>query len=210
MDAKTYPVTRTEAEWRKLLTPEQYHIMREHGTERAGSCALNWEKRPGVFSCAGCDQPLFESKFKFESGTGWPSFNDPLPGAVETSTDRSLGHGAHGGALRALRLASRPCVPRRPAADGPALLHQRRRHEFHAGGGARERRRPSPRVRATPARRPSASRQRQGRRADRQSRHARRRPTTGRCGAISRSSCPTGASSRRRAGSGGRSSTSSS
>ena len=91
MDAKTYPVTRTETEWRARLTPEQYHIMREHGTERAGSCALNWEKRPGVFFCAGCDQPLFESKRKFDSGTGWPSFDDPVPGAVETSVDRTWG-----------------------------------------------------------------------------------------------------------------------
>ena len=91
MDAKTYPVTRTDAQWRERLSAEQYHIMREHGTERAGSCALNWEQRPGVFSCAGCDQPLFQSQRKFESGTGWPSFNDPLPGSVETSTDRSWG-----------------------------------------------------------------------------------------------------------------------
>jgi peptide-methionine (R)-S-oxide reductase len=91
MDANTYPVRRTDAEWRARLSPEQYRIMREHGTERAGSCALNWEKRAGVFSCAGCDQPLFESKKKFESGTGWPSFNDPLPGAVATSEDRSWG-----------------------------------------------------------------------------------------------------------------------
>jgi len=86
-----YPVTHTDAEWRALLTPEQFHIMREHGTERAGSCALNYEKRAGVFSCAGCDQPLFESKRKFESGTGWPSFNDPVAGSVETTTDRSWG-----------------------------------------------------------------------------------------------------------------------
>jgi peptide-methionine (R)-S-oxide reductase len=91
MDANTYPVTRTEAEWRARLTPEQFHIMREHGTERAGSCALNWEKRPGVFTCAGCDQPLFESQRKFESGTGWPSFNDPLPDSVATTSDRSWG-----------------------------------------------------------------------------------------------------------------------
>ena len=91
MDAKTYPVTRTDADWRARLTSEQYHVMREHGTEQAGSCALNWEKRPGVFACAGCDQPLFESNAKFESGTGWPSFNDPAPGSVETTTDRSWG-----------------------------------------------------------------------------------------------------------------------
>src|SRR3981081_2958059 len=85
MDTKEYPVTRTEAEWRKLLTPEQFHIMREHGTEAPGSCALNFEKRSGTFTCAGCGQKLFVSKRKFESGTGWPSFNDPEPGSVETS-----------------------------------------------------------------------------------------------------------------------------
>jgi peptide-methionine (R)-S-oxide reductase len=87
----TYPVTRSDAEWRAKLTPEQYRIMREHGTERPGSCALLMEKRAGVFSCAGCDTPLFRSGRKFESGTGWPSFDDPLPGSVETTTDRSYG-----------------------------------------------------------------------------------------------------------------------
>src|SRR6266403_4049843 len=90
-DPKTYPVTRTDEEWRRLLTPEQYAIMRRHGTEAPGSCALNYEKRGGTFVCAGCGQPLFVSKTKFESGTGWPSFNDPVAGAVETSTDRSHG-----------------------------------------------------------------------------------------------------------------------
>jgi peptide-methionine (R)-S-oxide reductase len=89
MDVKTYPVTHTEAEWRKRLTPEQFHIMREHGTEAPGSCALNFEKRSGTFTCAGCGQRLFVSKRKFESGTGWPSFNDPEPGSVETTSDRS-------------------------------------------------------------------------------------------------------------------------
>jgi peptide-methionine (R)-S-oxide reductase len=86
-----YPVTHTEAEWRKLLTPEQYTIMREHGTERPGSCALLHEKRSGAFVCAACGQPLFVSHRKFESGTGWPSFNDPEPGAVESSEDTSYG-----------------------------------------------------------------------------------------------------------------------
>ncbi|MGC2712121.1 MAG: peptide-methionine (R)-S-oxide reductase, partial [Pseudolabrys sp.] len=70
---KQYPVTHTEAEWRKILTPEQFEIMREHGTEMPGSCALLHEKRAGTFRCAACDQPLFVSKVKFESGTGWPS-----------------------------------------------------------------------------------------------------------------------------------------
>ncbi|MGB2659208.1 MAG: peptide-methionine (R)-S-oxide reductase, partial [Pseudolabrys sp.] len=88
---KQYPVTHTEAEWRKILTPEQYEIMREHGTEMPGSCALLHEKRAGTFRCVACDQPLFVSKMKFESGTGWPSFNDPVPGAVESDTDSSHG-----------------------------------------------------------------------------------------------------------------------
>jgi peptide-methionine (R)-S-oxide reductase len=90
-ETKTYRVTRTEEEWQRILTPEQYGVMRRHGTERPGSCALLQEKRPGAFACAGCDTALFEGKDKFESGTGWPSFNDPLPGAVETETDRAYG-----------------------------------------------------------------------------------------------------------------------
>jgi peptide-methionine (R)-S-oxide reductase len=91
MKDEHFEVTRTDAEWRKRLTPEQYAVMREHGTEAPGSCALNYEKRAGTFTCAGCDQPLFVSRMKFESGTGWPSFNDPVPGSVETDTDRSHG-----------------------------------------------------------------------------------------------------------------------
>lgn len=91
MDTHAYPVTRTDAEWRARLTPEQYAVMRGHGTERPGSCALLYEKRAGTFSCVGCDQPLFESRLKFESGTGWPSFNDPVPGSVENTVDRSYG-----------------------------------------------------------------------------------------------------------------------
>lgn len=90
LDTK-FPVTRTDAEWKERLTPEQYYIMRQHGTERPGSCALLHEHRPGTFTCAGCDTPLFEGKLKFESGTGWPSFNDPLPGATEDTVDRSHG-----------------------------------------------------------------------------------------------------------------------
>jgi peptide-methionine (R)-S-oxide reductase len=91
MDVAKFPVTHTDEEWRRRLTPEQYAVMRGHGTERPGSCALNYEKRDGSFACAGCDQPLFVSNRKFESGTGWPSFNDPVEGAVETTTDRSYG-----------------------------------------------------------------------------------------------------------------------
>ena len=87
--AETFPFTLSDAEWRRRLTPEQYQVLRQHGTERAGTCALNYEKRPGTFACAGCGQQLFVSHAKFESGTGWPSFGDPLPGAVGTTTDRS-------------------------------------------------------------------------------------------------------------------------
>ncbi len=88
---KTYRVTHSDEEWRRILTPEQYAVMRGHGTERPGSCALLHEKRPGTFVCAGCGEPLFAGEVKFESGTGWPSFNTPVEGAVETDTDTSLG-----------------------------------------------------------------------------------------------------------------------
>lgn len=89
MTTDIFPFTRTDEEWRRLLTDEQYRVMRGHGTEAPGSCALLHEKRRGVFHCVGCDTPLFASNDKFESGTGWPSFNEPEPGAVETSVDRS-------------------------------------------------------------------------------------------------------------------------
>jgi peptide-methionine (R)-S-oxide reductase len=81
---------KTEEEWRKTLTGEEFQVLRKHGTERPGSSILNTEKRDGVFHCAGCGQPLFSSETKFESGTGWPSFVQPLEDAVATSTDRSL------------------------------------------------------------------------------------------------------------------------
>ncbi len=91
MTEESFPVTRTDEEWRARLTPEQYGVMRGHGTERPGSCALNHEKRRGMFQCAGCEQPLFRSGEKFESGTGWPSFFDPLPGALGSTRDFSFG-----------------------------------------------------------------------------------------------------------------------
>ena len=80
----------TDAEWRNRLTPEAYDVLRKHGTERAGTSPLNHEKRKGTFACAGCDLPLFASDTKFESGTGWPSFYQPLPDAIGTTTDRSF------------------------------------------------------------------------------------------------------------------------
>ena len=80
----------SEADWKQRLTEQQFYILRKNGTERAGSSPLNKEKRKGTFACAGCDLPLFSSDTKFESGTGWPSFYQPLPKAVGTKTDRSL------------------------------------------------------------------------------------------------------------------------
>jgi peptide-methionine (R)-S-oxide reductase len=87
---RTKPITKSDQEWRSQLTAEQYRVLRKHGTERAGSSALNDEKRHGVFVCAGCGLPLFDATTKFESGTGWPSFYAPLDGAVETTSDRSF------------------------------------------------------------------------------------------------------------------------
>ena len=83
-------MSKTDDEWRQTLSPEQYHVLRKHGTERPGSSPLNHEKREGTFKCAGCGQPLFSSDTKFESGTGWPSFWQPLDDAVGNETDRSL------------------------------------------------------------------------------------------------------------------------
>lgn len=82
---------KTDSEWRATLTPQQYKVLREHGTEPPGSSPLNHEKRDGTFVCAGCGQPLFSADTKYESGSGWPSFFKPLDSSVETTTDRSHG-----------------------------------------------------------------------------------------------------------------------
>ncbi len=89
--AEVDKVTHTEAEWRKLLTADQYAVLRKEGTERPFTSALLHEERAGAFACAGCDLPLFSSKTKFDSGTGWPSFWAPLDNAVETKGDTSYG-----------------------------------------------------------------------------------------------------------------------
>lgn len=87
--SETFPVTRTKEEWRRLLTPAQFKVLREEGTERAFTSPLDTEKRAGRYHCAGCDNALFESRTKYDSGTGWPSFYEPLPGAVGTRDDIS-------------------------------------------------------------------------------------------------------------------------
>jgi peptide-methionine (R)-S-oxide reductase len=89
--AQSYEVTHTDAEWRKILTPAQYEILRQQGTEPPFSSPLLNEHRKGIFNCAGCALPLYSSATKFDSGTGWPSFWQPLPNAVLTSDDDSLG-----------------------------------------------------------------------------------------------------------------------
>ena len=85
----TFEFELSDDEWRARLSPEQYRVLREHGTERAGSSPLDREKRAGVFHCAGCDLPLFDAAAKYDSGTGWPSFWRPIDGAVGYKADRS-------------------------------------------------------------------------------------------------------------------------
>ena len=85
-----FEIMRTDAEWKSRLTPAQYHVLRRHGTERAGTSPLNGEKRQGTFHCAGCGLALYASQTKFESGTGWPSFWQAIEDAVGTSVDRSF------------------------------------------------------------------------------------------------------------------------
>ncbi len=85
-----FEVTKSDREWQESLTPEQYRVLRKHGTERAGTSPLDKVYDEGVYKCAGCGQPLFTSETKYNSGTGWPSFYAPIEGAIETSVDRSL------------------------------------------------------------------------------------------------------------------------
>jgi peptide-methionine (R)-S-oxide reductase len=91
MSTERFPVEKSDEEWRRILTPEQYSVLRGHGTERPGSCALLKEHRAGTFTCAACGQRLFVADRKFESGTGWPSFFAPLEGAIGTTEDRTFG-----------------------------------------------------------------------------------------------------------------------
>ena len=134
MAAPPMPLKKTAEEWRQLVSPAAFRVLFEEGTERAGSSPLNAEKRPGTFVCAACNLPLFDAAHKYESGTGWPSFWQPLPDAVGTSTDFKLILPAHRIPLRALRWAPGPCVQRRPATHRQALLQQRRGAGLRAPG----------------------------------------------------------------------------
>ena len=90
VESSRAPLKRSDAEWKKILTAQQYHVLREEGTERAGTSPLDGEKRPGVFVCAGCSLPLFTSAMKFDSGTGWPSFFTAIPDTLGTRRDFKL------------------------------------------------------------------------------------------------------------------------
>lgn len=87
---KQFEISKTEQEWKESLTPEQFNVLRKHGTERAGTSSLDKQYGEGVYKCAGCGQPLFTSETKYNSGTGWPSFYQPIEDAIETSIDRTL------------------------------------------------------------------------------------------------------------------------
>ena len=127
-------------EWQEQLTPEQFAVARAHGTERPFCGTLLDNKRAGVYSCICCGLPLFASNAKFESGTGWPSFFQPIADEnVATQAGSQLRHGARRDPVRAVRLPSRPRVPGRPAADAAAALREfgvarvyRRRPAFFA------------------------------------------------------------------------------
>lgn len=87
---REFEITKTDDEWKKLLTPEQFQVLRNHGTERPRTSPLDKQYNPGTYECSGCGLPLFTSDTKFDSGTGWPSFFAPLEDAIETTTDKSL------------------------------------------------------------------------------------------------------------------------
>ena len=87
---ETFEINKAETEWRKMLTAEEFRVLRKHGTERAGSSPLDKEYGRGAYLCAGCELPLFASATKYDSRTGWPSFSAPLEGAIRTSSDRSF------------------------------------------------------------------------------------------------------------------------
>ena len=135
--ASTFEVNHTDDEWRHLLSPAAYDVLRRAGTETPYSSPLNDEHRAGTFTCAGCGQALFSSTTKFDSGTGWPSFYQALDNATLGRPDHSDGNVTDRDPLQSLRRASRPRLRRRPAADRTALLHERRRDGIPAGVASR-------------------------------------------------------------------------
>ena len=118
-------VVKSDEQWQQELTPEQFRITRKKGTERAFTGTYWNAKDDGVYVCVCCGQPLFDAKTKFDSGTGWPSFSQPLAqDKVTEESDRSLVLGADGSAVQPVRCAPGACLRRWAEADGPALLHE--------------------------------------------------------------------------------------
>ncbi len=134
---QTYGVNKTDADWRRELTPEQYAVLRQAGTERPWTGELIDEGRAGLYTCAACGAELFKSGTKFDSGCGWPSFYESIrPEAVQLLEDDSLGMVRHRGPLRRLRLASRPCLRGRLRhANRRPLLHELDLAQLRAGAG---------------------------------------------------------------------------
>ena len=194
---------KSDAEWRSILTPEQYRVLRGADTELACSGKYWKEHRQGIYRCAACGYDLFDSKTKFDSGTGWPSFWSPI--AASRLRDREghePGHGARRGALRPLRLAPRPRLRRRPAAHRPALLHELRGAELRggeevaiAGRGATRHGRPraGPAGRAERAASGDAERRHESARRSREGLVAPRRPHAGTAGDFARPCASVGA-----------------
>ena len=138
-DEKGARVSKSDEEWRHCLTPEQYQVLRRHGTEHAFTGEYHDSKEAGTYKCAGCGAPLFASSTKFDSGTGWPSFWEPIDAAaVGTKTDRSFFMTPDRGAVRGLRRASRARLRRRPRAHRAPILHQLGGAQAGSEGGARQ------------------------------------------------------------------------
>ena len=131
---EAFEIMKTDEEWKKILTTEQYDVLRQHGTERAGSSPLDKNYAPGTYHCAACDLPLFSSETKFDSGTGWPSFFAPARQRGRHVDGLEAHLPAHGSALPPLRRSSGSRVRRRTEADRQALLHERRGDEVRAEG----------------------------------------------------------------------------
>ena len=134
-DDASYPVRKTDAEWRSQLDPMQYQVARHAATERPFT-GKYWDHfQAGRYDCIGCGTPLFQSAAKFDAGCGWPSYAEPINSdVIEQRARHQPRHVAHRGALPQLRLASRPCVRRRPGAHRRALLHQFGRDKLRASG----------------------------------------------------------------------------
>ena len=131
MQKTALKVEKSEAEWREQLTPEQFQVTRKHGTERAFTGPYVDNKEPGLYRCVCCDNPLFRSETKYESGSGWPSFYCAGRARCRRAACRPVLHDdTHRNPLRRLRCPSRPCLRGRPRADRPALLHERRGAEL--------------------------------------------------------------------------------